>query len=168
MNISPISSYPDAEAPLVRELQTAAKSETSIEFKAHGPNFTAIVISEDGNITKHVKPEIKCSVSEIKKIKSEIDRFQRAVEKKEIELKTLREREDYNGITTAAGYRREYEERVKNLTLRLEGLKKKIPGEIQISIENVKKFINLLDAEKSAAEELISQAEKMKSEYEKA
>lgn len=166
--MSQIDYIDDYTAMEILSRQNAEPSATQIDFKAYGPNFTAVVISTDGNIIKHVRPEIKSSVSEIKKIKSEIDRFQRAVEKKEIELKTLREQENYTAISTNAQYKREYESKVKNLTLRLEGLRKKIPDEIQTSIENVKKFITLLDAEKSAAEELIKNAEQMKAEYEKA
>lgn len=164
--MSQIDYIDDYTAMEIMSRQNAEPSATQIDFKAHGLNFTALIISTDGNIIKHIRPEIKSSEGEIKRISAELDRFKRAVEKKDLELKTLREKEDYNGITTTAGYKREYELKVKNLTLRLEGLRKKIPDEIQTSIENVKKFITLLDAEISAAEEMIKDAEQMKKTYE--
>ena len=96
--MSQIDYIDDYTAMEIMSRQNAEPSATQIDFKAHGLNFTAIVISEDGNISKHVRPEIKCSESEIRKAKSELDRYQRALAKKEIEVKTLREKEDYTGF----------------------------------------------------------------------
>ena len=136
------------------------------EIQGGGLPVAAIVSIENGCLIKHTMPEIYNPEKEIKKEQREIEKYTKAVERKDRELAVLRAEENYTEITTAANYRREYQGYVDRATMRLQHLKKQAPALIQQSIEQAKLFINILDEEKKKAQAIIADAEKLKKEYE--
>jgi hypothetical protein len=136
------------------------------EIQGGGLPVAAIVSIENGCLIKHTMPEIYNPEKEIKKEQREIEKYTKAVERKDRELAVLRAEENYTEITTAANYRREYQGYVDRATMRLQHLKKQAPALIQQSIEQAVEFIKLLKAEETKAEQLIADAEKLKKEYE--
>lgn len=136
------------------------------EIQGGGLPVAAIVSIENGCLIKHTMPEIYNPEKEIKKEQREIEKYTKAVERKDRELAVLRAEENYTEITTAANYRREYQGYVDRATMRLQHLKKQAPALIQQSIEQAVEFIKLLKEETAKAEQLIADAEKLKKEYE--
>ena len=136
------------------------------EIQGGGLPVAALVSIENGCLVKHTMPEIYNPLPFIKKEETEIQRYSLAVQKKEAELATLRKKEDYTGITTAAKFKNEYQGYIDRATLRLNELKKQAPERIQQSIEQGRLFVNTLDEEKKKVMAIIKQAEDMKKEYE--
>ena len=164
-NIMSSSGYA-ASQRYAREMEERFNVSFKEEIQGGGLPVAAIVSIENGCLIKHTMPEIYNPEKEIKKEQREIEKYTKAVERKDRELAVLRAEENYTEITTAANYRREYQGYVDRATMRLQHLKKQAPALIQQSIEQAVEFIKLLKAEETKAEQLIADAEKLKKEYE--
>ena len=165
MELSPVSYIDDLEAIDTLSRQNTRPADSTVDFKADGKDFVAIVKSTDGRIEKYVRPLIELPDVEINVVQNELTKFSEARNRKDTELKILREQEKYSAIETASQFRREYENKVIRLTAKLDALKAQAPGKIQKSIDEIKKFVALLDAEKSDCESMIADAEKLKGQY---
>jgi len=151
-----------------RELEERFNVSFKEEMQGNGLPVAALVSIENGCPIKHTMAGIYNPEKEIKKEQHDIEKYTKAVERKEAELVTLRKKEDYVGITTAANYRREYQTYLDRAVMRCEHLKKQAPLLIDQSILQAVEFIKLLKEETAKAEQLIADAKKMKAEYETA
>lgn len=149
----------------IRELDERYNVSFKEELSGNGLPVAAIVSINEGTLVKHTMPEIYNPEKQILKEEREIEKYKIAVQKKEAELIALRKAEDYVGITTAAKYKNEYQSYVDRATLRLEHLKKQAPELIAQSIDEAKKYIDILNGEVKKAQAIIADAEKLKKQY---
>lgn len=163
--MSQIDYIDDYTAMEIMSRQNTAPSETLIDFKADGKDFIAVVKSVDGNIQKYVRPSIELPDVEINVVQRDLEKFKLALDRKTAELERLRKEDKFSQIEIASGFKREYENKVIRLTAKLEALKAQAPGKIQKSIDEIKKFMALLDAEIKKCEAIIADAEKLKGRY---
>jgi hypothetical protein len=149
-----------------RELDERFNVSFKKEMQANELPVAALVSIENGCLVKHTMPEIYNPEKEILKEEREIEKYKIAVERKDRELAVLRAEENFVGVSSAAGYRREYQKNVDRATLRLAHLKNQAPSLIAQSIEQGKQYVELLKEEMVKGQQLIADAEKLKKEYE--